>query len=103
MLYKNILLLKNLSIVLCITKFQDNLFNKTFLLKMDCKVAKNILKKDVQNLASKYIFAIWQALLSCFDFEIQHIEGKNNALPNFLTRKFLQRGSKDGKETKREM
>ncbi|RDX79349.1 Enzymatic polyprotein, partial [Mucuna pruriens] len=39
---------------------------------------------------SKYIFARWQALLSCFDFEIEHIKGKHNFLPDFLTREFLQ-------------
>lgn len=34
---------ENFSIVLCITKFQDDLFSKTFLLKTYCKVAQNIL------------------------------------------------------------
>lgn len=32
-----------LSIVLCITKFQDDLINKEFLLRIDCKSAKDIL------------------------------------------------------------
>jgi hypothetical protein len=31
-----------------------------------------------------------QALLSCFDFEIEHIQGIKNSLPDFLTREFLQ-------------
>lgn len=73
-----------LSIVLCISKFQDDLYNKTFLLKIDCKSAK-----DVKNLVSKQIFARWQAILSVFDFEIQYIEGINNSLSDFLTREFL--------------
>lgn len=49
------------SIVLCITKFQDDLFSKTFLLKTDCKAAQSVLQKDVKNLVSKHIFARWQA------------------------------------------
>lgn len=48
---------KVLSIVLCITKFQDDLVNKEFLLHVDCKSAKEILQKDVKNLVSKQIFA----------------------------------------------
>jgi hypothetical protein len=79
-----------LAIVLCITKFQDDLVFKTFILRTDCKAASSVLKKDVKNLVSKHIFARWQALLSCFDFEIEHIEGIKNSLPDFLTREFLQ-------------
>ena len=33
-------------------------------LRIDCKAAKHVLKKDVQNIASKQIFARWQAILS---------------------------------------
>ena len=47
-----------LAIVLCIQKFQSDVFNKKFLLRVDCKSAKEILQKDVQNLVSKHIFAI---------------------------------------------
>jgi len=79
-----------LSIVLCLQKFQDDLFNKEFLIRTDCKAAPSVLLKDVENLVSKHIFARWQALLSCFDFSIEHIKGKNNSLPDFLTREFLQ-------------
>jgi hypothetical protein len=76
--------------VLCITKFQDDLLNKRFLLRIDCKAAKSVLEKDVQNLASKQIFARWQAILSVFDFDIAFIKGESNSLPDFLTREFLQ-------------
>ena len=79
-----------LAIVLCLLKFQDDLFNKKFLIRTDCKAAPSVLQKDVKNLVSKHIFARWQALLSCFDFEIVHIKGKDNPLPDFLTREFLQ-------------
>ncbi len=42
-----------LFIVISIQKFQSNLLNQKFLLRIDCKSAKEILKKDVQNIASK--------------------------------------------------
>ena len=46
-----------LAIVLCISKFQSDLLNQKFLIRVDCKSAKDILQKDVKNLASKQIFA----------------------------------------------
>jgi hypothetical protein len=82
-----------LSIVLCITKFQSDLLNQKFLLRVDCKSAKEVLQKDVQNLASKQIFARWQAILSIFDFDIEYIKGDYNSIPVFLTREFLQNRS----------
>ena len=48
-----------LSIVLCISKFQDDLLNQTFLLRVDCKSAKLVLQKDVKNIVSTHIFARW--------------------------------------------
>lgn len=80
-----------LSIVLCIQKFQADVLNQKFLLRVDCKSAKEILQKDVKNLASKQIFARWQALLSVFEFDIEFINGSTNFLPDFLTREFLQK------------
>ncbi|KAL4349717.1 hypothetical protein AHAS_Ahas10G0069900 [Arachis hypogaea] len=74
-----------------------NLFNKTFIIRTDCKAAPSVLKNDVKNLVSKQIFAIWQAILSCFDFTIEHIKGELNSLRDFLTRKFLQENN--GPET----
>ncbi|WJZ89861.1 hypothetical protein VitviT2T_009049 [Vitis vinifera] len=61
-----------------------------FLLRVDCKSAKSVLQKDVKNIASKHIFARWQAILSNFDFQIEYIKGENNSIPDFLTREFLQ-------------
>jgi hypothetical protein len=52
--------------------------------------AKHVLEKDVQNIASKQIFARWQAILSIFDFDIEYIKGSQNSIPDFLTREFLQ-------------
>ena len=79
-----------LAIVLCVSNFQDDLYIKKFLLRIDCKSAKEILQKDVQNLVSKQIFARWQAILSAFDFDIEFIKGVHNSLSDFLTREFLQ-------------
>ena len=78
-----------LAIVLCIQKFQEYVFNKKFLLCVDCKSAKEILQKDVQNIVSKQIFSKWQAILSVFDFEIEFTKGDSNFLPDFLSREFL--------------
>ena len=78
-----------LSIVQCISKFQDDLLNKKFLLRIDCQSAKFILEKDVQNIASKQIFARWQAIPSIFNSNIEYLQGSNNSLPNFLTREFF--------------
>ena len=46
-----------LFIVLCISQFQSDLLNQKFLIRIDCKSAKHVLEKDVQNIASKQIFA----------------------------------------------
>ncbi|KAL4198132.1 hypothetical protein AMTRI_Chr03g44370 [Amborella trichopoda] len=63
-----------LSIVHCVTKFQSEILNTYFLIRTDCKAATDILTKDVQNLVSKQIFARWQAILSSFDFSIEHLK-----------------------------
>ena len=76
--------------VLCISKFQSDLLNQKFLLQIDCKRAKCVIEKDVENIASKHIFARWQAILSVFYFDIEYIKGSQNVIPDFLTRKFLQ-------------
>ena len=79
-----------LNIVLCISKFQNDLLNQEFLLRVDCKLVKSVLQKDVKNIASKHIFARWQAILSNFDFQIEYIKGENNSILDFLTRECLQ-------------
>ena len=57
-----------LSIILCVSKFQTDLLNKKFLIRIDCKFAKHVLEKDVQNIASKQVFAWWLSILSVFLF-----------------------------------
>jgi hypothetical protein len=43
--------------MLCTMKFQSDLLHKKFILYIDCKSAKEVLQKDIQNIASKLIFA----------------------------------------------
>ena len=56
-------------------KFQSDILNQRFLLRIDCKSAKEIVEKDVKNLAAKQIFARWQALLSIFEFDMKERKG----------------------------
>jgi len=51
-----------------------------------------VIQRDIENLASKQIFAGWQAQFSLFDFTVEHIKGESNSIPDFLTREFLQEG-----------
>ena len=51
------------------------------MVRIDCKFAKHILEKDVQNIAPNQIFARWQAILSVFDFYIEFIEETQNSIP----------------------
>lgn len=59
-------------------------------MRIDCKSAKEILQKDILNIASKQVFAGWQAILLVFDFAIKSLNGFTNSLPDFLTTEFLQ-------------
>ena len=79
-----------LAIVLCISKFQSDLLNQTFTIRVNCKSVKDVLQKDIKNLTSEQIFARWQAILSAFDFKFDFIKGTSKSFPNFLTREFLQ-------------
>ena len=84
--------------MLCISKFQSDLLNQKFLIRIDCKSAKHVLEKVVQNIASKKNFARWQAILLVFHFGIEFIEGTQNNIPDFLTCKFLQGPNQDVRE-----
>jgi len=53
-----------------LSKFQSDLLNQNFLLHTDCKAAKLVFQKDVQNHTSKHIFARRKAILSIFYFDI---------------------------------
>ena len=76
--------------MLCFSKFQSDLLNQKFLLRINCKNTNYVIGKDVENIVSKHIFAQWQAILSVFYFDIEYIKGSQNAIPNFLTHEFLQ-------------
>ena len=71
-------LLKKKFYLLCYV-FQN--FKITFLIIVDCKSAKEVLQKDVQNLVSKQSFARWQ---------IEYIKRETNSILDFLTREFLR-------------
>ena len=80
-----------LSIILCISKIQNDFLNQEFLLRIDYKFAKSGLQKDVKNIASKHIFAYWKAILINFDFQIKYIKRENNfSIPDFLTHDFCR-------------
>ena len=57
-----------------------------FIICLDCKSTKDVLQKDIKNLASK------QILLDnkLFDFEIEYIKGLSNFGLDFFTRELLQ-------------
>lgn len=68
-----------LYIILCISKFQDNLYNKGFSLAQ-----KEFYEKNAQNLISKQIFARWQVVLFIFFlFWIKFIKRKIKFTPPF--------------------
>ena len=74
-----------MTIVLCISKFQDDVLNQKSLVRVDGKSAKYVLQKDVKNIVSR-----WQSILSIFVFNIEYIKGSQNSIPDFITREFLQ-------------
>ena len=52
-----------LSIVLCVLKFQSDLLNQKFLVRINCKSAKHVLEKDVQNIFLHNIKPFSQSLI----------------------------------------
>ena len=79
-----------LSIIKCVLKFQEDLYNQPFIIKTDCQAAKYMFNKDFKHDVSKQMYARWQAQLAPFDFTIEYKKGKDNILPDFLTREFIQ-------------
>ena len=79
-----------LTIVKCVLKFQDDLYNQKFLIKTDAQSVKYMFDKDFKHDASKIMFARWQAQLAPFDFDIQYKKGIDNSLPDFLSREYIQ-------------
>lgn len=76
-----------------ILKFQVHIRNTHLTLRTDCPSLKGVLEKDAKDPAAKLIFARWQAMFSLFSFDIEHIKGESNSLPDFLTREYLQGGT----------
>ncbi|KAG5605211.1 hypothetical protein H5410_026703 [Solanum commersonii] len=79
-----------LTIIKCVLKFQDDLYNQKFLIKTDAQSVKYMFDKDFKHDASKLMFARWQAQLAPFDFEILYKKGSDNSLPDFLSREYIQ-------------
>ena len=79
-----------LSIIKCVLKFQEDLYNQHFIIKTDCQAAKFMFNKDFKHDVSKQMYARWQAQLAPFDFTIEYKKGKDNILTDFLTREFIQ-------------
>lgn len=77
------------------SKFQDDLLNKGYLLRIDCRSVNNVLENDVKNIYFEHIFVKLQAILCFFFyFELDYVKGEDNSLPDFLTIESLQ-GSKE--------
>uniref|UniRef100_M1DGM3 Reverse transcriptase/retrotransposon-derived protein RNase H-like domain-containing protein n=1 Tax=Solanum tuberosum TaxID=4113 RepID=M1DGM3_SOLTU len=68
-----------LTIVKCVLKFQDDLYNQNFVIKIDAQSVKYMFDKDFKHDASKLMFARWQAQLAPFDFEILYKKGSENS------------------------
>ncbi|WMV08277.1 hypothetical protein MTR67_001662 [Solanum verrucosum] len=79
-----------LTIVKCVLKFQDDLYNQKFMIKIDAQSVKYRFDKDFKHDASKLMFARWQAQLTPFDFETLYKKGSDNSLPDFLSREYIQ-------------
>ena len=62
--------------------------NQEFLLRVDCKSAKSVLQKDVKNIASKHIFARWQAILELYD-EVRQYRKEIKELRQFIGFRYL--------------
>ena len=67
-------------------KFESDSLNQKFLLIIDCKAVKDVLIKDVKNIASKQIFTKWQRILFLFNFDIEFMKRNINSLLDLLTR-----------------
>ena len=71
-----------------IDKFDIHLIHKKIILRTDASALKRVLSKAI-NKDGEAKFARRQALFSNFNFEVKHMRGKNNCLPNFLSREYL--------------
>lgn len=72
----------------CIDKFDIQLIHKRFLLRTNDYI-KKVLSKAIKKVGEAK-FARWQALFTkSFNFEVEHIKGKNNYLPDILIREYL--------------
>jgi hypothetical protein len=71
-----------------IQKFEIYMIYNFFLLRTDAAAMNKVLNKELKSLRDSK-FARWQALFSNFDFTIEHINGTDNSIPDFLSREHL--------------
>jgi hypothetical protein len=72
-----------------VNKFEIFLINKKFMLRIDAATMNKVLNKEVKKERDAK-FATWRALFSNFDFDIEHVKGNENSIPNFLSREHFQ-------------
>jgi len=65
------------------------LINKPFLLRTDASTPQKVLTKDIKKTGETKL-ARWKALFSNFDFQVEHIKGKDNNLPYFLSIEYIE-------------
>ena len=78
--YKEVLAIKR-----GIEKFQFHLIGHHFLVEMDCTAFPGILKFRAKQIPAKQLLR-WAEWFSAYNFEVKHIKGKNNILPDILSR-----------------
>lgn len=59
------------------------------MLRSDALALQKVLTKDIKK-PGEAKFARWQELFANFNFQVEHIKGAKNCLPNFLSREFIQ-------------
>lgn len=75
-----------LAIKKTISKFKIYLIPNRFLIRTDNKNFKSFLKIDLQNDYKQGRLVRWQQWFNYYKFDVEHIEGIKNSLPDSLTR-----------------
>jgi len=75
-----------LSIIVHINYYRHHLLGRYFKLHTDAKSLTNIIRTLEQPNTKDSILAGWVATISEFSFEVHHIKGEDNVLPDLLSR-----------------
>ena len=73
-----------------IDKFDINLIHKRFLLGTNASTLNKVLTKDIKKHGESK-FVRWQALFANFDFDVEHIKGERNCLPDLLSWEYIKK------------